>query len=102
MAFYFRSFLYYLFLKRELHQKTQSELFYLRTSNGVEIDLIIDRKSSKELIEIKKTSTSSTKMFSAIKDFIKQGDKGYLIYNGNYFQYADNIAAVNYKTYLKE
>ena len=32
-------------MKREIHSKADSELFYYRTSNGVEIDLIIDHKT---------------------------------------------------------
>ena len=40
-------------LKKEIHAKTNAELFYLRTSSMLEIDLIIDRKQYKEMIEIK-------------------------------------------------
>ena len=51
--------------KKEIHKKTNVELFYLRTSNKDEIDLIIDKKKYKELIEIKMTSTFKTKMIES-------------------------------------
>lgn len=40
-------------LKREAHTKADSELFYYRMSRGLEVDLIVDRQSAKEFIEIK-------------------------------------------------
>ncbi len=86
--------------KRELHNKTNTDLFFLRTNNGLEIDLIIDRKHSKEFIEIKKTSTASIKAFKTINQLADQKDTSYLIYNGEYFKFAENRIAINYKTYL--
>lgn len=85
--------------KREKHYNTHSELFYYRTAHGVEIDLIIDHKSYKELIEIKHIETFKPKMLSALKQFLKKGDKGYLLYNGKDFSYDENIEVMNYKNY---
>jgi len=87
-------------LKRELHCKTHAELFYLRTSSGLEVDLIVDRKKSKELIEIKKTETFRVRMLHAIDVFIEDGDQGYLIYNGKSLPYTDHINVKNYAEYL--
>ena len=89
-------------LKKEIHKKTNVELFYLRTSNKSEIDLIIDRKKYKELIEIKMTSTFKTKMIETIKQFMEVKDKGYLLYNGESFQYSNNINVMNYADYLNK
>ena len=86
--------------KKECHSKTNAELFYLRTSNKVEIDLIVDRKQSREFIEIKKTATCKVKMLDAVRQFVGPNDKGYLLYNGRKQQYAENLEALNYKAYL--
>ena len=88
-------------LKKELHQKSLAELFYLRTSHGVEVDLIIDRKQKKELIEIKKISTFKIKMADGIKQFLEPQDQGFLLYNGEDYSYKDNIKVINYTSYLK-
>lgn len=86
--------------KKELHQQTLSELFYLRTSHGVEIDLIIDRKKYKELIEIKHSETFSPRMVSGIEAFMEKNDVGYLIYCGKVFPYHRPIEVINYQDYL--
>jgi predicted AAA+ superfamily ATPase len=88
-------------LKKETHAKTNAELFYLRSSNMLEIDLIIDRKQYKEMLEIKKTATFRPKMLQPIKEFMEANDKGYLLYNGKVYPYTKNIKIMNYKEYLK-
>lgn len=70
---------------------------YYIYSNGVEID----RKQYQAFIEIKKSSTSTIKMFNAIKQGVTEKDKGFLIYNGESFKYSGQIQAINYKTYLE-
>lgn len=87
-------------LKRELHRKTHSELFYIRTSHGVEVDLIIDRKTHKELIEIKSGETFRPMMVSALNSFMEKGDQGYLLYRGKEFSYDENIRILNYQNYF--
>jgi len=87
-------------LKRETHRKTHAELFYYRTQHGVEIDLIIDRKTSRDFIEIKSSETFRPKMAGAIEMFQEKNDKGYLLYRGKKFPYRDNIEVINYKDYL--
>lgn len=87
-------------VKKELHYKTHAELFYYRTSHGEEIDLIVDRKNYKELIEIKITETFRPKMTATIEKFLEPGDKGYLLYNGEKVPFVSNIEVINYKTYL--
>lgn len=87
-------------LKKEIHKKTDSELFYFRTNYGAEIDLIIDRKTHLEWLEIKKTHTFKPAMIATIKEFMRSKDQGYLLYRGNTFKYADNISAIPYQEYL--
>lgn len=87
-------------LKKERHNNKSSELYYLRTSHGIEVDLIIDRKNTKEWIEIKNSSTFNPRMTAAMGAFIENGDTGYLLYRGSNFPYHDPISVMNYKDYL--
>ncbi len=87
-------------IKKETHIKSDREAFYLRTSDKTEIDLILDRKVSKEFIEIKKTSTFKSTMISTLKKFKSGQDNAYLLYNGERFPYHDNIHIINYQDYL--
>ncbi len=89
-------------LKNELHRGTLSELYYIRTSQGVEVDLIIDRKKHKEFIEIKNSATFTSKMVAGIEEFLEKGDKGYLLYRGENFAYHPPIQVINYKKYLEK
>lgn len=87
-------------LKKEQHSNTQSVLYYLRTSHGIEVDLIIDRKNTKEFIEIKHSATFSPRMVAPMSEFIEKGDKGYLLYRGDNFPYHEPVSVLNYKDFL--
>lgn len=88
-------------LKNEWNQKTHAELFYLRTSNKEEIDLIIDRKQFKELIEIKNSFTFHPRMLKSIEIFLEKEDKAYLLYRGDNLPYSEQIEVLNYQSYLQ-
>lgn len=87
-------------LKKERHTQTQSTLYYLRTSTGQEVDLIIDRKSTKEWIEIKKSATFRPKMLESIKAFMGNDDTGWLLYCGESMKAMGNVQVKNYADYL--
>ena len=87
-------------LKCEIHKKTMANLYYYRTSHGVEIDLIVDRNNRKEFIEIKKSSTFRPRMVKHLEDYIGNQDRGYLIYEGDSMPYSDNVKVLCYKEYL--
>jgi len=87
--------------KREAHNKTDSELFFFRTSGGKEIDLIIDRKSQKELIEIKHSSSFKRKMLETIEEFREEKGTGTLVYNGKTMPYKKKLEIRNYKNFLR-
>lgn len=97
----FENFVVSKILKREKHNATNAELYYYRTNHGVEVDLIIDRKHSKEVIEIKNNSTFRTKMIHGI-EFLSEALKqnGYLIYTGEDLQISSNLFALNFDSYL--
>lgn len=87
-------------LKKQKHTVSNANLYFLRTSDKSEIDLIVDSGHEKELIEIKKSSSFNEKMIQPIKRFITNTDKGFLLYNGETLPQRDNIRIINYKEYL--
>ncbi|MBI5216803.1 MAG: ATP-binding protein [Ignavibacteriae bacterium] len=87
--------------KRELHARKESELFYYRTSNGVEVDVIIDRKSYREFVEIKASETFRPDMTKSIKQIKKDKERGYLIYQGKSLDTVSDIKILQYGNYLR-
>jgi len=96
----FENYLIAEILKRELHGGTHTRLYYYRSNAGVEVDLIVDKKSYKELIEIKKSSSFNPGMTASIEKLLEPDDKAFLLYNGREFQYLKNIRVINYSEYL--
>jgi predicted AAA+ superfamily ATPase len=96
----FENYLISEILKKERHTNQHSELYYLRTSHGKEIDIIIDRKNKKELIEIKNSATFNPQMAATITEFIEEGDQGYLLYRGENLPYHKPISILNYANFL--
>lgn len=88
--------------KREVHAKSFAELFYYRTSKGDEVDLIVDRKTTKEIFEIKLNSTFTPRMVGQLNDLLAKepGSKGYLLYTGETLPYSANIRLFNFSEYL--
>lgn len=84
--------------KKELHQGTQGELFFFRTQDRLEVDLILDHKSSREWIEIKRSSTLKPAMLRPLNT-LKGKDKALLIYQGENDQYKE-IDVYHYQNYL--
>lgn len=72
--------------KKELHTATHSTLYYLRTQDKAEIDLIIDRKTSKTFIEIKKSATFNPKMIRALVDAPPENER-LVLYNGERYEH---------------
>jgi hypothetical protein len=89
-------------MKKEMHLKTFAELYYYRTSKGIEVDLIVDRKTTKDVIEIKLNSTFNPRMIKQLKLLLEPNDKGYLLYTGENLDYSfgENIKVLNYGEYL--
>ncbi|HCA81693.1 MAG TPA: hypothetical protein DEP53_18340 [Bacteroidetes bacterium] len=88
-------------LKQEVHGKADSELFFYRTSNGVEVDLIIDRKSEREYFEIKTSETYRSEMIRPIESIKKKSEKGYLLYRGKGEHSTPDLQIINYKRYIE-
>lgn len=89
-------------LKREMHRKTDAELFYYRTSNGVEVDLIIDRKTNIEYIEVKSSESYRAEYLQSIRKLKGENDLGYMIYQGKNIPFDEKISILHYEKYFKQ
>ncbi|MBN2479794.1 MAG: ATP-binding protein [Parachlamydiales bacterium] len=87
--------------KKELHTLSDAKLYYMRTYDKNEIDLIIDKKTHRDLIEIKKTSTFKSSMVQTLKNESSKNDACYLLYQGEKERY-DNISILPFNDFLKK
>lgn len=85
--------------KKELHLATLAELYYFRTSNQSEVDLIVDRHASKDWIEIKKSATFHPKMITALTHYGEPEARRILLYQGEIYQHR-NVEIMPYWDYL--
>lgn len=86
--------------KKLCHGGRQEALYYFRSSAGLEVDLIIDRKTIKHFIEIKATSSFKPRMIDAISQVKGPDDQGFLLYNGEPMPYKDQIHIIHFSEYL--
>jgi predicted AAA+ superfamily ATPase len=86
--------------KREIHSMTHSDLYFFRTSTGLEVDLVIDRKSSREYVEIKSAETFRPEMRRAIELIKQKEEKGFVVYRGKKIASLSDIQVINYRDYL--
>jgi len=87
--------------KKELHARSGADLFYFRESNGNEIDLIIDRKSEREFVEIKASHTYRPEMARALVQFKHPSEHGYIVYKGKGFDASPTLEVVDYRLFLE-
>ncbi|MFA5834935.1 MAG: ATP-binding protein [Bacteroidota bacterium] len=86
--------------KKELHTKSHSELYYFRTNHGVEVDLIIDRRNTLEYVEVKSTKTFRPEMANSIRQLLRKGEKGFVLYQGKDIPFGKDIFVLKYSKYL--
>lgn len=86
--------------KRYIHEKRKGNLYFIRTSNQVEVDLIIEEPGTKTWIEVKKTSTPRLSMCKSIESLKPASEPGFIIYEGENYSFSGGMKAVNYKNYL--
>jgi hypothetical protein len=88
-------------LKKLKHNGKLAELYYLRTQDKAEIDLIVDWGQHSDFIEIKKTASYKPKMAAQLKKYASDKDRKIVLYNGKADQHGD-IEILPYGDYLKE
>ncbi len=87
-------------LKNIKHRGKDYALYYLRTSDQAEVDLIVDKHDRQDFIEIKKTSTFLAKMARSLRTYSGRDITCYVLYNGEALPCKDYIHVLNYTQYL--
>lgn len=88
-------------VKKIKHAASQTEIYYLRTQDKAEIDLIVDDKTKRDFIEIKKSETYTTKMSMTLKHFHEKNCRRIVLYNGETMQHGETHI-LHYSDYLLE
>ncbi len=89
-------------MKYYYNKGINKKLYFLRDSNGLEIDLVFKTDGGFCLIEIKSANTwhkNFTKNFSIFKN---KNTKKIVVYNGEDIKFSDNILALHYTNFLKK
>jgi predicted AAA+ superfamily ATPase len=86
--------------KKMLHKARFSELYFLRTSHGDEIDLIIDHHRAVDAVEIKMSHTCKPSFQKTLEKIGHAGWTKSIVYMGETHQVASDIKAVNFEEYL--
>jgi hypothetical protein len=60
--------------KRHTHRGQRPSFYFLRDSNGNEIDLVVEKSGQLRLIELKAAKTFNTRMFSGMANWKKVSD----------------------------
>ena len=88
-------------LKQILHNGLNYHLYFYRTSHGDEVDLIIDRGSVNDLVEIKASVTYRTAFQSVISKVNLPESTRIVVYQGDNSEKTEGVKARNYKSFLK-
>lgn len=86
-------------LKKVKHSANLAELYYMRTYDGAEVDLIVDYKQHADWIEIKKSSSYRPKMATHLKSYASSDDRKIVLYNGESMK-SGGIEVMPYSAYL--
>ncbi|MCX6225523.1 MAG: ATP-binding protein [Bacteroidia bacterium] len=91
-------------LKQSCHRLQQADLYFLRNSNGVEIDCVSESPNGLELIEIKSGRTFNQGFLSGLTKWSRNipdpSVKKSLVYAGNEETWQSGIQVRNWKKYL--
>ncbi|GJM06538.1 MAG: hypothetical protein DHS20C10_02720 [marine bacterium B5-7] len=88
-------------VKNNYHHQLNQQFYFLRTHDGMEIDLIIEHKQQRTLIEIKRSATFNPSMVRHLKTFREASDHCILLYNGETLPEGET-RITNYRDYLTE
>jgi len=87
--------------KNLFHKGIFAEIYYIRTSHGEEIDLVIDFKKTVHLIEIKLSENYKPHFHKTMEKLSRHGWLKNVIYKGETHQPATEIKAWNFNDYFK-
>ena len=83
-----------------MHTRSDAEIFFFRESNGSEIDLIVDRKTARDHVEIKSGFTFRPEMAKMLFRHAPEADHSWVVYRGREIELGDGVGAVNVASYL--
>ena len=96
----FENFIINEILKSQLHKGERSNIYFLRDSQGHEIDCLIPHSNHRQLCEIKSSATFNTNFVKNLEYFKTDGDEGMTIYQGDtLFKFKGN-AIINCKEFI--
>lgn len=95
----FENFIVTSLYKHKMHNSAKYSLYYLRTSHGDEIDIIVDHKSYLDVIEIKSSATANQKFVKNLDKYSSTKDNKKIIYRGKSEQIF-GTEFCNYNDYL--
>lgn len=88
-------------LKKELHATTQAQIYFFRTQDKAEIDIIVDRKSSRDFIEIKKSATFRPAMIKTLTKYVNEpNSRSIILYQGERYSH-QGVEIMPYGDYLR-
>lgn len=87
-------------IKNARHTNQRSEFYFYRTSNGAEIDLVIEAGLQRELVEIKKTATFRPRLIKTLETFAPEAKQATLVYDGETLPDVKGIRVMNYSAFL--
>jgi uncharacterized protein len=87
-------------IKTELHLKTNTGYYFIRTSNGEEIDFVVIKNGIPHYYEIKSSYTFKLSMLKGIESLIGEKEIGSIIYRGKDLKIKNKYTIYNYKTLL--
>ncbi|MBE0638446.1 MAG: ATP-binding protein [Bacteroidales bacterium] len=87
-------------MKKRWHEGQYFQLYYHRTSNGDEIDLIIDFGQNFHLVEIKASHTYKPAFHKVIEKYKESASHSWIVYQGKTFKIDHQMMAINYEEFL--
>ncbi|PIQ43024.1 MAG: AAA family ATPase [Gammaproteobacteria bacterium CG11_big_fil_rev_8_21_14_0_20_46_22] len=83
-----------------LHKGEYTELYYIRTQDKSEVDLIVDYRDRRVLAEIKKSSTFSPRMATGLKKIQREEDQACVVYTGTNDRFGPKIQLSHYTQFF--
>jgi predicted AAA+ superfamily ATPase len=98
----FENFIISEILKRKYHKGLNFDMYFLRTSHGDEIDLILDHGQTTKLIEIKASETYKPVFHKTLEKFDIGNSEKSVIYQGVSKNVLKDLKSWNYIDYLNK
>lgn len=88
-------------MKKNINYEMNFSLYFYRTNNQDEIDLIVEKSGKVDLIEIKSSLIFRPLFIKAFDKFKEKVNRKFIVYRGSNLGNSGNIFIQNYKSFLK-